>query len=99
MQSVNDIPPEFGHVESHPPEFGHVKSHFPDPILSLVGEFLADRNPEKVNMSVGAYRDEEGKPYPFPVVKKAQKLILEDETLNFEYTSIDGDQAFNRAAR
>ena len=89
MKSVNDIPPEFGHVKSHPP----------DPILSLVSKFLTDRNPEKVNMSVGAYRDEEGKPYPFPVVKKAQKLILEDETLNFEYSPIDGDQAFNKAAR
>jgi aspartate/tyrosine/aromatic aminotransferase len=50
-------------------------------------------------MSVGAYRDEEGKPYPFPVVKKAQKLILEDESQNFEYSPIDGDQQFNRAAR
>ena len=50
-------------------------------------------------MSVGAYRDEEGKPYPFPVVKKAQKLILEDKSQNFEYSPIDGDQQFNRAAR
>ena len=58
-----------------------------------------DKNPEKVNMSVGAYRDEEGKPYPFPVVKKAQKLILEDESQNFEYSPIDGDQQFNKAAR
>jgi aspartate aminotransferase len=89
MKSVNETPPEFGHVKPHPP----------DPILSLVSRFITDRNPEKVNMSVGAYRDEEGKPYPFPVVKKAQKLILDDESINFEYSPIDGDQGFNRAAR
>jgi aspartate/tyrosine/aromatic aminotransferase len=48
MKSVSEIPPEFGHV----------KLHYPDPILSLVDRFIKDKNPEKVNMSVGAYRDE-----------------------------------------
>jgi hypothetical protein len=35
MKSVNETPAEFGHVKPHPP----------DPILSLVGRFLSDKNP------------------------------------------------------
>jgi aspartate/tyrosine/aromatic aminotransferase len=35
-----------------------------------------DKNPEKVNLGVGAYRTEEGKPYIFPVVKKAEEMIV-----------------------
>ena len=63
----------------------------PDPILSLVDGFRKDTNPEKVNLSIGAYRSEEGKPYVFPVVKKAEQAIVRDITLAKEYLPIDGD--------
>jgi len=41
-----------------------------DPIFALVDLYQKDENPNKINISVGAYRDEEGKPYVLPVVKK-----------------------------
>lgn len=42
-----------------------------DPILSLTVGFKNDKFDQKVNLGVGAYRDENGKPFVFPVVKKA----------------------------
>jgi aspartate/tyrosine/aromatic aminotransferase len=42
-----------------------------DPILSLSESFKNDTCDKKVNLGVGAYRDEQGKPFVFPVVKKA----------------------------
>ena len=32
----------------------------PDSILSLTDEFRKDKNPEKVNLGVGVYKDENG---------------------------------------
>ena len=50
-------------------------------------------------MGVGAYRDEEGKPFVFPVVKKAQLAIVNDPKIDLEYGSIDGNAKFNKASR
>lgn len=44
----------------------------PDPILKMAYRYAEDTNDKKVNLGVGAYRDEEGKPYVFPVIKKAE---------------------------
>jgi aspartate aminotransferase len=33
-----------------------------DPILGVAAQFKADPNPSKVNLSIGAYRDDTGKP-------------------------------------
>lgn len=50
-------------------------------------------------MGVGAYRDNNGKPYVFPVVRKAEKMICEDMSLDKEYAPIDGDADFCRGSR
>lgn len=70
-----------------------------DPILSLTTGFKNDKFEQKVNLGVGAYRDENGKPFVFPVVKKAQLAIVNDSKIDMEYASIDGDAAFNSAVR
>jgi aspartate/tyrosine/aromatic aminotransferase len=70
-----------------------------DPILSLTTGFKNDKFEQKVNLGVGAYRDENGKPFIFPVVKKAQLAIVNDSKIDMEYASIDGDAAFNSAVR
>ena len=46
-----------------------------DSILKLSVQYKEDTNPKKVNLGIGAYRDENGKPYVFPVVQKAQEII------------------------
>jgi aspartate aminotransferase len=43
----------------------------PDPILSLSVNYKNDSFANKVNLGIGAYRDENGKSYVFPVVRKA----------------------------
>ena len=42
----------------------------PDPIIGVNQAYLSDTDNRKVNLGVGAYRDDNGKPYIFNVVKK-----------------------------
>ena len=49
--------------------FQHVEYYAGDPILSLVETFLADNRPEKVNLGIGIYFDEQGK---LPVLQCVQ---------------------------
>lgn len=42
----------------------------PDPILGVTEAFKADKNPKKMNLGVGAYRDDNNKPYVLPSVRK-----------------------------
>ena len=55
--------------------FSHVKMAPPDPILGTAIAFKNDKSGDKVNLGIGAYRDENGAPYVFPVVQRAQKII------------------------
>ena len=42
----------------------------PDAILGITEAYKKDPNPKKVNLGAGAYRDDQGKPYVLPVVRK-----------------------------
>lgn len=42
----------------------------PDVILGVTEAFKRDTNPKKINVGVGAYRDDNGKPYILPSVRK-----------------------------
>eukprot|EP00002_Diphylleia_rotans_P002328 TRINITY_DN11485_c0_g1_i1.p1 TRINITY_DN11485_c0_g1~~TRINITY_DN11485_c0_g1_i1.p1 ORF type:complete len:454 (+),score=88.67 TRINITY_DN11485_c0_g1_i1:59-1420(+) len=71
-----------------------------DPILGLNARFAQDSHPQKLNLGVGAYRTEDGKPLVLNVVRKAEQRILENQTLNKEYIPIDGIKDFqNLSAR
>lgn len=50
--------------------FAKVPMAPPDPIIGVNTAFNADTDPKKVNLGVGAYRDDNGKPYIFNVVRK-----------------------------
>lgn len=52
--------------------WGHVNAAPPDPILGLNDAFKKDTNPKKVLLGMGAYRDNDGKPYLLDCVKKAE---------------------------
>jgi len=69
-----------------------------DAIFGLNIAFKSDPHPDKLNLVVGAYRTEEGKPFVLSSVKKAEKFILESPEFNKEYLPIDGHPEFNRAA-
>lgn len=51
----------------------------PDPILGITEAFKKDPNPNKINLSIGVYCDEDGKTPVFNSVKKAEERILKDE--------------------
>lgn len=56
-----------------------------DPILGVSQMFRADTDPRKVNVSIGAYRTDEGKPKVLNCVAAAEELILKDKSLDKEY--------------
>lgn len=41
-----------------------------DPLFGLMAAYRADDFPEKVDLGIGAYRDDNAKPWVLPVVKK-----------------------------
>jgi len=70
----------------------------PDPILGVTDAFKADTNDNKVNLGVGAYRDDNNKPWVLPCVRKAEQLIAQ-RNLDKEYLGIGGlSELTSRAA-
>lgn len=59
-----------------------------DPILGVSEAFLADPSPNKVNVGVGAYRDDNGKPVVLECVREAEKRIAGHK--NMEYLPMGG---------
>jgi len=68
----------------------------PDAIFQLTARYKADSHPQKVNLGVGAYRDNNGKPWVLPVVKKAKALLQEQPDIDHEYLSIVGLPDFTK---
>jgi aspartate/tyrosine/aromatic aminotransferase len=60
-----------------------------DPILGLEEAFKKDGNPDKINLSVGVYKDEDGETPILRTVKVAEVRLLEEETTK-SYLSITG---------
>ncbi|KIJ21699.1 aspartate transaminase [Paxillus involutus ATCC 200175] len=69
----------------------------PDPILGITEAFKADKDPRKINLGVGAYRDESGKPYVLNAVKKAEEKMASAK-LDKEYLPITGLASFTQNA-
>jgi aspartate aminotransferase, mitochondrial len=73
----------------------------PDPILGLNDAFNKDTDAKKVNLGVGAYRDDNGKPWMLPSVVEAEKRLLEkgwNGAKQKEYAGIVGIKEFNDAS-
>ena len=62
-----------------------------DQLFLLYNEYLKDPNPQKVNLGIGLYMDDQGDPYVFPSVQKAMKEI---DTTNCNYDPISGNKEF-----
>ncbi|CAK9227492.1 unnamed protein product [Sphagnum troendelagicum] len=76
--------------------FEHIQQAPEDPILGVTVAFNKDPSPMKVNLGVGAYRTEEGKPLVLNVVRQAEERLLADRTQNKEYQPITGVAQFNK---
>jgi len=70
----------------------------PDGILGLVEAFNKDTSPDKVSLAVGAYRQDNGKPWVLPSVLKAEEQVVA-AGLNKEYAPIHGVDDFVKRAR
>lgn len=78
--------------------FAHVPDAPPDPILGLGIAFAADTHPKKVNLGVGVYRGDDGKPFVLNCVRKAEDRVHQKK-LDFEYAPITGVPGFVDQAR
>ncbi|KAF8856349.1 hypothetical protein BDZ45DRAFT_675580 [Acephala macrosclerotiorum] len=60
--------------------------------------YRSDSFDKKVDLGIGAYRDDNAKPWVLPVVHKADELLRNDPSLNHEYLPIAGLATFTAAA-
>ncbi|CAN8101804.1 unnamed protein product [Discula destructiva] len=70
-----------------------------DALFGLAAAYRADSSPDKVDLGIGAYRDNNAKPWVLPVVKKADEIIRNDPNLNHEYLPIAGLASFTSRAQ
>ncbi|QMT30408.1 amino acid aminotransferase [Alysiella filiformis] len=74
--------------------YQHVTPYAGDPILSLVETFKQDPRPNKINLSIGIYFDNEGKmPFPNSVFQAAQRI----ENQVQPYLPMEGHAGFRAA--
>jgi aspartate aminotransferase len=52
-----------------------------DPLFGLMAAYRADTFDKKVDLGIGAYRDDNAKPWVLPVVKKVIDLLNSSNTL------------------
>jgi len=68
----------------------------PDSILGLSDAFAKDPRPHKINLTVGVYKDEQGRTPILATVKKAEELLLRTETSK-GYMPIEGHPEYLKA--
>ena len=81
-----------------PSLFSSVEMAPKDPILGLTETFLADQRPEKVNLGVGVYYDDQGRLPLLRAVKRAEEARVA-KGLPRGYQPIDGPAAYNKAVQ
>lgn len=79
-------------------KFGHLVPKKADPIISLFQDFLADKNPAKVNLSIGLYFDEEGRIDMMNSIRQAYVANAEANKPT-GYLPIEGDREFLAAVQ
>ncbi|KAJ1940743.1 Aspartate aminotransferase, cytoplasmic [Kickxella alabastrina] len=79
--------------------FANVPQAPADGILKLSVLSRADTNSTKVDLGVGAYRDDSGKPWVLPVVRKAEQQLAADPQANHEYLGVGGLPALTQGAQ
>ncbi|ODV61817.1 PLP-dependent transferase [Ascoidea rubescens DSM 1968] len=75
--------------------FSNIYQLPPDPLFGVASRCKADKRTNKVDLVLGAYRDNNGKPWILPSVKSAEESIKSDPTYNHEYLPIEGFKSLN----
>ncbi|KMS93464.1 hypothetical protein BVRB_031220, partial [Beta vulgaris subsp. vulgaris] len=79
--------------------FAHVPVGPPNYVFHLQAQCKADPSPDKINLGIGAYKTEQGKPYILNVVKTVERALINDPTIDKEYLPIGGDPDFIKCAQ
>jgi len=78
--------------------FEHLDTAPPDAILGLNDAFRSDPNPDKINLSVGVYKDASGQTPVLECVKAAERQLVDGESSK-SYLAIDGLPRFCELTR
>ncbi|MCI6796951.1 MAG: aspartate/tyrosine/aromatic aminotransferase, partial [Succinatimonas sp.] len=78
--------------------FDRIEAAPADPILGISEAFKKDPRADKINLSVGVYKNEQGVTQILDCVKKAEKILLDEETTK-SYLPIGGMPEYGRCAR
>jgi len=84
--------------QSHPSLLTAIEMAPRDPILGITEAFNADQNPNKVNLGVGVYYDDNGKVPLLECVRKAEAQLMEKATPR-TYLPIEGLAAYDKAVQ
>jgi aromatic-amino-acid transaminase len=80
------------------PLFAAIEMAPRDPILGITEAFNADQHPEKTNLGVGVYYDDNGKVPLLACVQKAEALLMEKQAPR-TYLPIEGLAAYDKAVQ
>ncbi|HEX4325524.1 MAG TPA: amino acid aminotransferase [Burkholderiales bacterium] len=78
--------------------FANIELAPKDPILGVTEAFVADKNPNKVNLGVGVYCDDNGKVPLLECVRKAEAQLVA-KAIPKSYLPIDGIPAYDQAVQ
>jgi aromatic-amino-acid transaminase len=78
--------------------FQHLEPYAGDPILTLNEAFLADPRPDKVNLSIGIYFDDEGRIPVLDCVRRAEAQMLAESGPK-PYLPMEGSAAMRNAVQ
>lgn len=80
------------------PRFQGVPSAEIMPIVEAREACFADRNENKADLVIGAYRTDDGKSWVLPFIKDLEKKIISEPNYNHEYLMFLGMEQFNQLA-
>ncbi|MCZ2721805.1 aspartate/tyrosine/aromatic aminotransferase [Marinomonas sp. 15G1-11] len=78
--------------------FAHIQAAPADPILGLNDAYKNETNPNKINLGVGVYKDEQGNTPILQSVKQAEERLLTEE-LTKSYLSIEGTDNYRQSVQ
>ncbi|CAL1286234.1 unnamed protein product, partial [Larinioides sclopetarius] len=78
--------------------FSTVEPAPPVEIFALHKAYHEDKSSQKVDLTIGAYRDEEGRPWVLPVVRQVEEEITSGQNLSHEYLGQLGLEELSSAA-
>ncbi|KAI5955150.1 ELP2 [Candida jiufengensis] len=75
----------------------HIREE-PDPIIKTMQQFTQDQHPQKLDVSIGVYKDSNGSCYEFPSITKAKQLLYKNDP-GHNYTNMAGIPSFIKGAQ